>query len=116
MAIALFCCFSIDNNRWDTGQLESNCIQGSRQIIGGKYKLEFEAKEGCVSWEYPDISTVSNFYITVDAEQLSGSISGAYGLVLRNTGSNYYFFSSEMTVLFISKDFMQTITTLLLKG
>ena len=84
--------FSIDNNRWDTGQLENNCIQGSRQIIGGKYKLEFEAKDSCVSWEYPDISTVSNFYITVDAEQLSESSSGAYGLVLRNTGSNYYFF------------------------
>jgi hypothetical protein len=84
--------FSIDDNRWDTGQLITECMRGSRQIEGGKYHIELEGNDGCVSWEYPEISPVSDFYISMDARQTTGSPAGAYGLVLRNSGANYYFF------------------------
>ena len=75
--------FSSDVSGWKTGEHEGERVIGGRAIVGGKYRWEAEALDE-FHWLFsPSHGSVYDFYLTVEARQLSGSGKGEVGLVFR---------------------------------
>ena len=85
--------FDADENDWRTGDYSDERITGSRSITGGKYHWEANALDGVVWWSVPDVASVSDVQLTVDAKRVSGIEDGRYGVVIgRVDNDNYGFF------------------------
>lgn len=61
-------------------------------IEGGKYRWDAQAKQGFVWWAYPNLESLSNVYVEVEATQLEGATYGEMGLVVRLTEDRFYLF------------------------
>ncbi|MBN1877921.1 MAG: protein kinase [Anaerolineae bacterium] len=64
-----------------------------RTIANGTYRWEITAFQSVGRWCMPEMGIVSDFYLTVEAHQVSGPEDAAYGLVFRHSEGNYYLFS-----------------------
>jgi serine/threonine protein kinase len=84
--------FDTNVNDWRTGDYSSERLTGNRDITNGKYRWEANALKGVVWRWQPDIASVSDFYLTVEARRVSGSEDGRYGLVFRYADGDYYLF------------------------
>jgi tRNA A-37 threonylcarbamoyl transferase component Bud32 len=85
--------FSTNANDWPTGDYSDEWATGNRNITNGKYRWEANAHNGFLSRRRPDIASVSDFYLTVEAKRVSGPEDGQYGLNFRRVDSdNSYVF------------------------
>jgi len=85
--------FSSAGNDWTIGDYSDELIEGNRRITGDKYHWQATASGGVVWWSMPDLDTLSDFYLTVEGQQISGDTDTQYGLILRRADSdNYYIF------------------------
>jgi hypothetical protein len=82
---------------WETGE-ESNEYGKSQWTIGdGKYHWEASALQGMVWWSIPDMQPVTDFYLSVLAEQKEGPPDALLGLTFRVTPdeNGYYVFQID---------------------
>lgn len=85
--------FSSNENHWFTGDFSDEFATGSQLITNGTYRWEMKAHQSVGWWAFPDVSPVSDFYLTVEAKQVSGPESSSYGIVFRMVDdANYYVF------------------------
>jgi len=62
------------------------------QITKGKYRWEAETSQGVVWYKVPVNGLASDFYLTVEAGQVSGDKDGNYGVVFRRNNQGFYLF------------------------
>jgi hypothetical protein len=86
--------FDANLHGWPSGQDSDPALASvSWSMADGKYHWQAEAVDSFVWWGTPDMNSVSNFYLAVDARQVSGPDDGEYGIVFRQGGdSDYYVF------------------------
>jgi hypothetical protein len=96
--------FERNTHSWPTGDSSSSRVTLTRTIAGGKYVWDARAKTGVSSWVFPEMQTVTDFYLAVDAQQTSGAPTGEYGLIFRLSGSGdlhqYYLFEATKNFQF----------------
>jgi len=91
--LVLYDDFSADVNDWSSGDYSDELIEGNRQIADGQYLWEATAMGGVVWWSIPETSSVSDLYLTVEAQQTGGTTESQYGLLFRRVDrDNYYLF------------------------
>ncbi|MFQ6100342.1 MAG: serine/threonine-protein kinase [Anaerolineae bacterium] len=91
--IVLYDDFSAEVNDWPTGDYSDELVEGNRQITSGQYHWEAAALGGVVWWSIPEIASVSDLYLTVEAKRTSGNTDSQYGLLFRRVDrDNYYIF------------------------
>ncbi|MFO8035826.1 MAG: toll/interleukin-1 receptor domain-containing protein [Anaerolineales bacterium] len=84
--------FVNNEHGWSTGEVDSEYWQGSRKIADGKYTWTVDRSFGAISWEYPSMDTVRDFYVSVDAQRVGGYFDTCYGIYFRGSQDNCYLF------------------------
>jgi len=88
--------FGSNANDWPAGDYSDERLTGSREIIDGKYHWEADALDGVIWWSIPDVASVSDFYLTVNAQRVRGVTDGQYGVIFRRADrDNYALFKIE---------------------
>jgi serine/threonine protein kinase len=89
--------FDDNSNQWLISEYEDDWGSASRQVTGGTYRWVINADQAVGRWCTPELDgedgVVSDFYVSIDAQRLSGPDTAAYGLILRLTEGRYYLFS-----------------------
>jgi hypothetical protein len=89
--VALADTFDGAGNGWPVGSFEDERVNAER-FIDGKYRFQVAATDGFVWRLSPDLGSVTDFHLTVEAQRVSGPIESPYGLAFRDDGDNYYYF------------------------
>ncbi len=85
--------FAQNKDEWFLGRDEGQYALMNWAITEGVYHWEMEAFQSFIWYVYPEREAVSDFYLSVEAQQISGHESGNYGLLLRYLDDdNYYYF------------------------
>jgi len=82
--------FDTNVNDWPGGEYSDERITGERSITAGKYRWETDALNDVIWWSIPDVASVSDFYLTVEARRISGVEDAQYGVIFRRADSNNY--------------------------
>ena len=90
--LLVFDAFDSNFNRWPVGPYSDDYGSGRRSVSSGKYQWTATASEGRLWRMSYEKETVSDFYVAADFLLVSGGPQAHYGLVLRDTGSDYYLF------------------------
>ena len=94
--------FDANEHDWPTGSDPNEFVTNKWRITGGKYRWEVQAHQGVHWYVHPAGGYVSDFYLTVKVQQVSGPRDGGYGVVFRVLNSdNFYFFALRNTQDFI---------------
>ncbi len=92
--------FDTNANGWLTGEKKDEYGRINRSIKDGKYRLDAKADKGVVWRTLPSSKSVSNFYVSVDAQRVEGLKSATYGLLFCYDGANYGYFRIRDDQLF----------------
>lgn len=88
--------FDSNKNDWIVGSSDDEFANITRKITDGKYTWDVSAKQSVIAWVAADTKAVSNFHLTVELKQVSGSDQSDYGLVFReDPDSNLYYFGID---------------------
>ncbi|MBN2548147.1 MAG: protein kinase [Anaerolineales bacterium] len=84
--------FSSNENDWAEGTRNDPLADVTWVISGGLYRWSATAKDDFIWWAVPDnVSDLTDFYVSVDMNQLSGPSNAVSGLIFRSDKeSNYY--------------------------
>jgi len=82
--------FNVNVNEWYTGNYEGDLVTGDKLITGGRYRWDATALDDVIWWGIPEISSVTDFYLTVEARRVSGVEDGQYGVIFRRADSDNY--------------------------
>lgn len=85
--------FADNGNDWVVGEYADGWGTVSRVIAEGLYTWNITAIQSVSRWCMPETAPVADFYLTVDAQRVSGPVDASYGLVFRQNEGNYYLFS-----------------------
>jgi len=96
--------FDTNKNQWAT-KTDDEYATIVREVKNGKYKWDATAKKGFIEWITINTRSVSNFFLTVEAQRIDGS-SSDYGLIFRNdTKDNFYYFAIADEGFFVSLNY-----------
>ena len=85
--------FTSDVHGWFVGKESGELATGELQITEGKYRWEAEASTDMVVWPtVPHNEAFSDFFLNVEARQVSGDEDSNYGVVFRRNSQGYYLF------------------------
>jgi hypothetical protein len=83
--------FDSNANGWMTGNNDSEFANNQWSVTGGKYRWVATAHK-TFYWDiWLNEPTVSDFYLSVDARQVSGTVDANYGLTFRNNGDGTFY-------------------------
>ena len=83
--------FDEANDDWAVGEEEDEALGSiAWSIEQGGYRWSAEAKTGFVWWVATE-SEVSDFYLAVDARQMTNPEVGEYGVIFRRTDEEHYY-------------------------
>jgi len=93
--------FNSNVNDWLMGSRSDDFATVEWSLTDGKYRWDVKAHKG-VNWHVqPAIEPLSDFHLTVDAQQSSGAESAAYGSVFRLIDrDNFYYFAISNTQMY----------------
>ncbi len=77
---------------WNTGTFDSDYWNGDKFVINGKFRWSMNAYKGFYHYASGKSDVYSNFLVSVDCGQTSGSENGLTGLVVMQTGEDKYYF------------------------
>ncbi len=91
--IVLTDAFDENTNDWMEGT-DENGYATITFAIDSEYQWTARAQQAFIWRIWPSMDDKTDFYLAVDAQQMSGPVNGQYGLIFRNSGgaNNYYFF------------------------
>lgn len=85
--------FSTNVNQWPLDDTTAEYGPATAQVVDGKYRWTIDPKRSVYYYELaPKFPTLGDFYATVDARLVRGPARHFYGMVVRVTGQQYYFF------------------------
>ena len=85
--------FEVNNNDWLTETSESEYSIMKYEIVNGKYRWETTALQSFIGWVWPEMEPLTNFYLSVEIQQVEGPDTADYGVLLReDEESNFYYF------------------------
>ena len=89
--------YSFDSNKkgWAIGHQENDSVSLDSAIQEGVYRIDATAKQDFIWWELSPTDPVSDFYLSVDAQKPKGSFFATFGLIFRESGSNFYAFRTN---------------------
>ena len=88
--------FDSNKNDWIIGNGDDEFTTITREIKDGKYTWDVSSKQSVIAWVAADTKPVSNFHLTVELKQVSGSNQSDYGLIFReDADSNLYYFGID---------------------
>ncbi|MBI3243114.1 MAG: PD40 domain-containing protein [Chloroflexi bacterium] len=91
--VILYDAFDTNLNDWQIGQSDNEYVKQSLAVSDGKYYWKATAHQDVYWWIAPDVVSLSDFRLTVDAERVEGIENAQYGVIFRKTdGSNFYYF------------------------
>lgn len=79
-------------NDWPSGLDDNEFVRNKWRIVGGKYTWKAKAHQPFHWYAWPDARAVSDFYLSVEAQQVSGPEENVHGLVFRVAGDDFYYF------------------------
>ncbi len=85
--------FNDNAHAWVVGSYENDWGTVTRVITDGLYMWDITAVRSVGRWCTPEVAPLSDFYLTVDAQRVSGPPDASYGVVFRHNAGNYYLFS-----------------------
>ena len=88
--------FNNNNNNWNTSTLNSEYGKGELKITDGKYRWTYTTYKGVNyrAWRYT--VSLSDFYLSVDIQDVGSSTNSNSGVVFRNDeAGNYYYFGVD---------------------
>jgi len=84
--------FDDNQNEWIDGEIDDE-YANILVTIDGTYTWEVNAAKQGFTWRvWPTIDELSDFYLTVDVQNLSDNADAQYGLIFRNQEDDYYYF------------------------
>lgn len=85
--------FDDNSNGWPTGTRDGDRIKSIREVADGKFVWDATAKDGVFAWITPEEVEVSDFHLSVEVQQTSGTDQSDHGLSFRedSDGNQYYF-------------------------
>jgi len=88
-----------DNSlKWPVGVEDGDLSKTDWEVKNGKYWVQATAKQGFVYWSHPEGDNVADFYLSVDAQQISGTETAEYGVIFRKASDDdYYLFEISNT-------------------
>jgi hypothetical protein len=94
--------FDSNANDWPTGTETNEYATNNWRISGGKYRWEAQAHQDVHWYVYPAMRSVYNFYLSVEAQQVSGPQDSMVGLAFCiRGGNNFYLFGISDTKEYI---------------
>lgn len=86
--------FDSDDGKWTIGEYEDTGESGKWSISNGKYLWDMKAKkDDTIRVNYPAVSPIDNFYLSVDVKLINGSPdTTTYGLIFRGSDYSFYIF------------------------
>jgi hypothetical protein len=98
--------FDTNQNKWYTGTDDDKYAKVVYTVANGKYHWDATAHKGFIGWVNIDTEPVSDFYLSVEIEQIESSPPAQYGLIFRkNDDGSYYYFGIEDGDFFISLNY-----------
>jgi len=96
--------FDTNNDQWVVGDDDDGYATIVQTIENGAYIWEATAKKGFITWESANTKSVSDFFLTVEAQRTEGSRSSDYGLIFRRDAiyGNFYYFGIDNDRFFVS--------------
>ncbi|MBU0510570.1 MAG: hypothetical protein KKD28_08510 [Chloroflexi bacterium] len=91
-----------DNNyyEWATRDVEDDYTNLTFTLDDGRYTWRATARQGFVWRVWPRSEDVDDFYLAIDAQNVSGNRYAQYGLIFRNRDDSYYYFEVCDTQVF----------------
>lgn len=78
---------------WEIGPYNFPFARGSHKVTNGKLQWSSTAKSDFIAWYFPEpVINASDFYVSVEAEQVNGVSDAKYGVVFRVNQGDYYIF------------------------
>ena len=86
--------FDSYDGKWTIGEYEDTGESGKWSISNSKYLWGMKAKkDDTIRANYPAVSPIDNFYLSVDVKLINGSPDTTkYGLIFRGSGYSFYIF------------------------
>jgi hypothetical protein len=91
--------FTENVNEWMDGEIDDEYATMSLSV-NGRYVWNASAKQGFIWRVWPRSDVVSDFYLAVDAQNLSDNLDAQYGLIFRNNDGAYYYLEVRDTQYF----------------
>ena len=91
--------FSENVNEWMDGDIDDDYAT-MLLSINGRYIWDAVAKQGFIWRVWPRSDVVRDFYLTVEAQNLSDNLDAQYGLIFRNNEDGYFFLEVRDTQYF----------------
>jgi len=98
--VLIFDSFDDNANNWREEEIDDDEFASiSWNVQDGQYIWQTTAKQGFVWRVWPDMSSLANFYISVDVQRTAGSENAQYGIIFRNSEeqNSYYYFEVHET-------------------
>jgi hypothetical protein len=96
--------FDDNQNEWMVGEVDDE-FSTMYLEVAGQYIWDVVAKQGFIWRVWPRSDVVSDFYLAVEAQNLSDNLDARYGLVFWNDQSTYYYVEARDSGLFLVSHF-----------
>ena len=85
--------FNVENENWQVGDINNEYVKGTVAVLGGKYYVKLTAKKPVYWYSFPEMKNLLDVYATLKVDQLAGSKTAEYGLIVRAGETLQYLFS-----------------------
>lgn len=85
--------FDSNKNNWLVEESEDEYAITNYEIVDGKYRWDSTAHKSFIGWVRADRKALTDFYLSVDIQQVEGPDTADYGVIFReDDNSNFYYF------------------------
>jgi hypothetical protein len=85
--------FDSNKNNWLVEESEDEYGITNYEIVAGKYRWDSTAHKSFIGWVRADRKALTDFYLSVDIQQMEGPDTADYGVIFReDDNSNFYYF------------------------
>jgi hypothetical protein len=85
--------YNAESENWPVGEINNEFAKGTVAVVGGKYYVKLTAKKALYWYSFPEMENLTDVYATLKVDQLAGSKTAEYGIIVRGGESVQYFFS-----------------------
>ncbi|MGB7538878.1 MAG: hypothetical protein WBM17_10080 [Anaerolineales bacterium] len=84
--------FNAESESWQVGDINNEYVKGTVAVVGGKYYVKLTAKKPVYWYSFPEMKNLLDVYATLKVDQLDGSKTAEYGLIVRAGETLQYLF------------------------
>jgi len=85
--------FDSNANKWLEESSDDEYGLTVYEVADGKYRWDVTAHKSFIGWVRGDVKTLTDFYMSVDIQQVEGPDSADYGVIFReDDDTNFYYF------------------------